>query len=321
MIADRSFTTQHLPAVSFPKTASFVGRPIEDPPESRNVRGHTIRIASRWMDLWQLNPASANKKLRLEREIARRKASELAIRKSEEKYHNLFLESQLMKDKLHQLMRQIISAQEEERKEISRELHDNIVQGLVAINIELSALGNGTAVGRHALKTKVARISRLVEHSVKAVHRFARELRPAVLDDLGLLPALNAYCKGVAARKKIKIRMTALGSVEALGSAKQTALFRVAQEALTNVVRHSGATKVSLNISEFPDAIQMEIWDNGKSFNVENVVAVKNPKRLGLLGMRERIEMVGGILKIESAPGKGTTVRAKIPLEQEKSTK
>jgi signal transduction histidine kinase len=142
-----------------------------------------------------------------------------------------------------------------------------------------------------------------------------------MLDDLGLIPALHMYCNGLAARKKIKILMTAYGAVEALGSAKQTALFRVAQEALTNVARHAGATKVSLIISEIPGAIRMEVRDNGKSFNVENILSAKNPKRLGLLGMRERIEMVGGILSIGSVPGKGTTVRAEIPFEQKKATK
>jgi len=171
------------------------------------------------------------------------------------------------------------------------------------------------------LKAKVAGISRLVESSVKAVHRFAREIRPAVLDDLGLIPALDAYCNGLAARKKIKIRMTACGAVEALPTARRTALFRVAQEALTNVARHAEATKVSLLIREISGVIRMEIRDNGKSFDVEKVLSAKSPKRLGLLGMKERVEMIGGILSIDSAPDKGTTVRAEIPFEQGKLAK
>jgi signal transduction histidine kinase len=89
-----------------------------------------------------------------------------------------------------------------------------------------------------------------VENSVKAVHQFARELRPAVLDDLGLIPALHAYSKNLAERRKLKIRMTAFGGVEALGGAKRTVLFRVAQEALTNVARHANATEVGMSISE-----------------------------------------------------------------------
>ncbi len=258
---------------------------------------------------------------RLEREIARRKAREEDVRSAKERYRKLFLESQLMQKKLRQLTHQIISAQEEERKEISRELHDEVVQTLVGINVELAALGKGAAVGLETLKAKIARTQRLVEHSVNEVHRFARELRPAVLDDLGLIPALHAYSKSLAERKKLKIRMTAFGGVEALGSAKRTVLFRVAQEALTNVARHAHATQVRMSITEISGAIRMEISDNGKSFPVGKTLLAGNNKRLGLVGMRERVEMVGGHLTIKSAPGMGTTVCAEIPFTQEKARK
>jgi signal transduction histidine kinase len=265
--------------------------------------------------------ALASGNLRLEREVARRKAGERTIRQGKAKYKELFLKSQVMQRKLRQLTRQIISAQEDERKQISRELHDGVVQTLIGINVELAALGEGASVGRHALKAKIARTQRLVTNSVNAVHRFARELRPAVLDDLGLIPALHAYNKSLAARKKIKIKLTAFGGVEAMGSAKRTVLFRVAQEALTNVARHSQATQVRMSITEISGAIRMEISDNGKSFQVDKVLSAKNHKRLGLVGMRERVEMVGGSLTIESSPGKGTTVRVEIPFTQEKTKK
>jgi signal transduction histidine kinase len=226
-----------------------------------------------------------------------------------------------MQKKLRQLTRQIITAQEEERKMISRELHDDVVQTLVGINVELSALSKGASVGLHAMKAKIARTQRLVENSVNEVHRFARELRPAVLDDLGLIPALDAYTKNLAEREKIKIQMTAFGGVEALGSAKRTVLFRVAQEALTNVARHAQASQVRMSITEISGAIQMEISDNGKSFHVGKALTARNPHRLGLVGMRERVEMVGGTLIIDSAPGQGTTVRAEIPFNREKNKK
>jgi signal transduction histidine kinase len=153
------------------------------------------------------------------------------------------------------------------------------------------------------------------------VHRFARELRPAVLDDLGLIPALHAYSKSLSERKKIKIQMTAFGGVEAMGTAKRTVLFRVAQEALTNVARHAHATIVKMSITEISGAIRMEINDNGKSFAVEKTLQAKNHNRLGLIGMKERVEMVGGKLAIVSTPGTGTTVRAEIPFTQEKIKK
>jgi signal transduction histidine kinase len=263
-----------------------------------------------------LTAAASRGNQRLIREIQRRKAGEAAVKKGQQEFRALFLESQAVQKKLRQLTRQILLAQEEERKEISRELHDGVVQTLVGINVELSTLSKGAAMSLQALRAKIARTRRLVENSVKAVHRFARELRPAVLDDLGLIPALHAYSQSLAARKKIKIQMTAFGGVEALGAAKRTALFRVAQEALTNVARHAQATQVRMSITKISGSIRMEIGDNGKTFDVRKALLAKNPKRLGLIGMRERIEMVGGRFAIGSTPGKGTTVTAEIPFPE-----
>ena len=257
----------------------------------------------------------------LEREVARRKAGGVLIHEAKERYRKLFLESQVMQKKLRSLTHQIISAQETERREISRELHDDVVQTLVGINVELSALGKGASVGLRALKTKIARTQRLVTNSVNAVHRFARELRPAVLDDLGLIPALNAYSKSLAERKNLKIHLSAFAGVEALDSAKRTVLFRVAQEALTNVARHAQATEVSMIIREIKGSIRMEVSDNGKSFSVDKILIANSRNRLGLVGMRERVEMVGGRLTIISIQGKGTTVRAEIPFDPLKKSK
>jgi signal transduction histidine kinase len=229
----------------------------------------------------------------------------------------LLLESHGMQKKLRALTHEILTAQEEERKKISRELHDDVVQTLVGINVELSALVHGNSAGVRQLKDKIARTQRLVEKSVDAVHRFARELRPAVLDDLGLIPALHTYCKELAARKKFKIHLTAFAGIEALASDKRTVLYRVAQEALTNVARHARATQVRVSIVKIPGAVRLEVSDNGKSFPVRKIFQSKS-KRLGLVGMKERVEMVGGSLAIESTPGHGTTVRAEIPFNPEK---
>lgn len=272
---------------------------------NRTTRRHTAELSKR--------------NRRYELEIARRKAGEVVIRKGVKDYRALFIESQAMQKKLRTLTRQIIAAQEEERKHISRELHDEVVQTLIGINVELSALVAGASVGLRTLKTKIAHAQKRVEQSVKTVHRFARELRPAVLDDLGLIPALHAYSKNLATRRKLIIRMTAFAGVEKLAATKRTVLFRVAQEALNNVARHANASVVNTCISEMPGKVLMEISDNGQSFPVEKVLSAKNPKRLGLIGMKERIEMVGGSLTIVSAAGRGTTVRAEIPYTPEKS--
>lgn len=252
--------------------------------------------------------------LDLEQEIARRKAVEAALKKSEHHYSQLLEQSDRLQEQSRQLSRQILSAQEEERREISRELHDVIAQTLTGINIRLAALKKEAALNTRGLDRNIARTQRLVEHSVNIVHRFARELRPAVLDDLGLVPALHSFLKNFTARTGIRTRLRASAGVEQLDTAKRTVLFRVAQEALTNVARHAQASRVDTNIQKLPDRIGMEITDDGRSFQVQRVMQSRGRKHLGLLGMRERLEMVGGRFDVESAPGKGTTVRAEIPL-------
>jgi signal transduction histidine kinase len=290
--------------------------PFEAARRASVITGKRLQIRNRTLHLHNARLARANKLL--QSEIVRRRLAETRLHAGREEYRGLLNESHLMQKKLRLLTRQIISAQEEERKEISRELHDEVVQTLVGINVELSALSKTASVGLHALRAKITHTQQLVENSVNAVHRFARELRPAVLDDLGLIPALHSYSRSVAERRKIKIHLTAFAGVEALGNAQRTVLFRVAQEALTNVVRHAHATQVRLAISAIPGAIRMEIADNGRAFAVERTFRARNPKRLGLIGMKERVEMIGGSLKIESTPGIGTVVRAEIPLASAK---
>jgi len=250
----------------------------------------------------------------LNREIIHRKAVEEALKKSERHYSQLLEKSDHLQAQLRRLSRQILSAQEEERKEISRELHDVIAQTLTGINVRLAALAKAAAINTKGLDRNIARTQRLVEKSVNIVHQFARELRPAVLDDLGLIPALHSFMKSFTARTGVHTRLTAFAGVERLETTRRTVLFRVAQEAINNVARHAKASRVEVSIQKLPNGICMKIGDNGRSFNVERALHVNGGKRLGLLGMRERLEMVGGNFGIESAPGKGTTIIAQIPL-------
>ena len=251
--------------------------------------------------------------LELNVEITQRKAAETALRKSERHYSELLEQSDRLQEQLRQLSRQILFAQEEERREISRELHDVIAQTLTGINVRLAALSKEAATNTKGLDRNIARTQRLVEKSVDIVHRFARELRPAVLDDLGLIPALHSFMKSFTARTGVRTHLTAFAGVEELETARRTVLFRVAQEALTNVARHAKASRVEVSLQKLPDGICMKIKDDGKSFQVERTLHANGGKRLGLLGMRERLEMVGGKFGVESAPGKGTTIIAQIP--------
>ena len=252
--------------------------------------------------------------LELKQEILQRKTAEEALKKSERHYSQLLKQSDSLQEQLRRLSRQILSAQEDERRNISRELHDVIAQTLTGINVRLSALAKEAAINTKGLDRNIARTQRLVEKSVEIVHQFARELRPAVLDDLGLIPALHSFVKIFSKRTRILVHLKAFAEVEQLPIAKRTVLFRVAQEALTNVARHAQASRVEVSIQKLPDSICMKITDDGKSFQVDRVLHGKGSKRLGLLGMRERLEMVGGHFGVESVQGKGTIVIARLPI-------
>jgi signal transduction histidine kinase len=256
--------------------------------------------------------AASNRQLK--QEIIQRKSVEESLRKSEQHYALLLEQSRQMQEQLRLLSRQLLSAQEEERKMISRELHDQIAQTLTGINVRLASLKTESTLNNKGLQEKISSTQRLVEKSVDIVHRFARELRPTVLDDLGLIPALHSFMKSFTKRTGVRASLTAFAAVERLDPARRTVLFRVAQEALTNVARHARATRVEVSIQKLPDRICMKIKDDGKSFNVERAFHTHGGKHLGLLGMRERLEMIGGKFVVESAPGKGTTIEAQIPL-------
>jgi signal transduction histidine kinase len=256
--------------------------------------------------------AASNSELSLE--ISQRKAAEEALKKSEHHYSELLRQSDHLQEQLRRLSRQILSAQEDERKRISRELHDVIAQTLTGINIRLATLKKEALLSTKGLDRNIARTQRLVEKSVDIVHQFARELRPAVLDDLGLIPALHSFVKLFSNRTRIHVHLKAFAGVEQLNSDQRTILYRVAQEALTNVSRHAQANRVEIDIQKQAGGVSMKISDNGKSFQVEKTLNAKGRKRLGLLGMKERLDMVGGRFDIESVPGKGTTVTAQIPL-------
>jgi len=251
--------------------------------------------------------------MELNAEIVQRKAVEAALKKSEHHYSQLLAESERLQKQLRQLSRQILLAQEEERKRISRELHDVIAQTLTGINVRLAALKKESALTTRNLDRNIASTQRLVEKSVDIVHQFARELRPAVLDDLGLIPALHSFVKIFSKRTRLHVHLKAFAGVEELEIAKRTVFFRVAQEALTNVARHAHARQVEVNFQKVHNTAHMEIKDDGKSFSVERALHANTGKRLGLLGMRERVEMIGGTFCVESEPGKGTTVRVEIP--------
>lgn len=254
-------------------------------------------------------------------EIGRRRKVECDLRKSERHYSVLLGQSNRLQEQLRKLSRQILSAQEDERRVISRELHDVIAQTLTSINVRLAALKTEATTNTKGLETKIAGAQLLVEQSVDIVHQFARELRPAVLDDLGLIPALHAYMETFSSRTGVHSRLSAIREVEQLIPGSKTVLFRVAQEALINVGRHAKASAAVVTLIRNGPLVEMSIHDDGKSFNVDRAFRSIAGHRLGLLGMRERVEMVGGSLELKSAPGHGSTIIARIPFSLVKAKK
>jgi signal transduction histidine kinase len=268
--------------------------------------------------LHQRTAELASTNLHLKKEIARRRSIEQSLKKSKQHYGHLLAQAGQLHEQLRRLSRQILSAQEEERKKISRELHDVIAQTLTGINVQLARLKTDAAVDAKSLEKNISSTQLLVEKSVNIVHQFARELRPTVLDDLGLIPALHTFMKGFTKGTGIRVSLTAFASVEHLTSDKRTVLYRVAQEALTNVARHANASRAEVSIQKRDSFIRLKIKDNGNGFQAKRVLHAKKVERLGLLGMRERLEMVGGNFSITSAAGRGTTILAQIPLTNRK---
>jgi len=252
----------------------------------------------------------------MKRETARRTAGELRLAQGARHYNTLLAQSHRMQEQARRLARQVLMAQEEERKEISRDLHDEVAQILAGINVQLAGLRESAVLNISSLRRKIAHTQRMVEKSVEVVHRYAQDLRPALLDDLGLLPALRSFIKNLPGRNGLDIHLTTFAAVETVDGTLRTVLYRVTQEALTNVARHAHANVASVRIRRHGNAVRLTVHDDGRSFEADRALASRSNTRLGLVGMRERVEMVGGTFSIHSTPDTGTTVRAEIPLRK-----
>jgi signal transduction histidine kinase len=249
----------------------------------------------------------------LEAEIRERKRAEHALRQSKKHYHRLFNEAQAMQESLRNLSNKIIRTQEEERKRISRELHDEVGQSLTAISVTLATLNSDSPANSNAGGRKLAETQSLLQETMETVHRFARDLRPALLDELGLVPALRSYLKGFASRTGLRVHFRANPIAEKLEDDQKLVLFRVAQECLNNVSKHAHASRVEVVIRKFRDGACMEVADDGRSFRTDPIDFARSKGRLGLLGMQERVRLVDGQFVVRPQPGRGTTIRVVIP--------
>jgi signal transduction histidine kinase len=213
--------------------------------------------------------------------------------------------------RIQEMSSQVLTAHEAERKRIARELHDDTAQALTSILVRLRLLER-TAHDADVLKN-VEELRELTAGALDSVRRMAMDLRPAALDDLGLVPALQTYAERFSENWPIKVTVTSDGLRRRLPADVELVLYRVVQEALTNVAKHSAASLANVSLKRRHNAVVLRIEDDGVGFDVSSRTAADS-SRLGLFGIRERLALVDGDVQIESDPGKGTAITARVPL-------
>jgi signal transduction histidine kinase len=219
------------------------------------------------------------------------------------------------REQLRALANRLTEVQEAERKQLARDLHDQLGQALTAISINLTAISTELPPDCAAgIKERLSEASSLTDQTLEQIRELSLNLRPLMLDDLGLIPTLRWYLKQYAKRLNIKTEFEALGLEERLSPELETALYRVIQEALTNVARHAQAGQVCVRLQRKEAVIAVFIEDNGQGFDVAQVIAHHNTANgAGLLGMRERMSLLGGRFTIQSQPGQGTQLLVEVP--------
>jgi two-component system sensor histidine kinase UhpB len=210
----------------------------------------------------------------------------------------------------------ILNAQEQERKRIARELHDETSQVLTSLLISLAILEE--SVHTQEARDRIAETRTLAHQTLRAIRNLSTDLRPSALDDLGLLPALRWFVKEYQQKTSLDVDFLAQGFKERLPAAMETALYRIVQEALTNIAKHAHAKKVCVTLQEEADTISATITDDGCGFDPEKLPKTQGQTigGWGLVGMYERANLLDGTMSVETQPGKGTIIRARIPRQQ-----
>lgn len=226
-----------------------------------------------------------------------------------------------------QLLAKVIGAQEDERKRIARELHDETSQALTSLKVGLRLVEDSTDMSQ--IREKTAALRALAAQTLEDVHRLAQELRPSLLDDLGLMAAIQRYTKEYSTKMNINVDTHVSGlDGHRLPPEVEIAVYRVIQEALTNIAKYAEASNASVILRYQDSKLIAIVEDDGRGFDVDQVMASAHEKNLGLFGMYERVSLIGGKLTIESQPRVGTTIFLEAPLkllqevsdEQDKTT-
>ena len=227
-------------------------------------------------------------------------------RKIEAAQRERLRQMQLFSDKLQ-------SAREEEQKQIARELHDELGGALTGIKYEMLWLGDHTTM-KHDVQERYQAIRAMVDSTTKTVQRISSGLRPKILDTVGLVAAVEWHIREFTKRTSIEVTFQQQTEVPSLDEARTTGVYRIIQEALTNVARHSQATRAEVTMQLTNGELRVEITDNGKGIDQAMLV---HPESLGILSMQERARMIGGTMAITSNPGKGTSVVLSTPIHGE----
>jgi signal transduction histidine kinase len=211
-----------------------------------------------------------------------------------------------------ELYRRVVGAQESERQRIARELHDETGQSLTAIGMGMHAVGASITSDPERASQRLHELEGLVDRSLNELQRLISDLRPSHLDDLGLPAALRWYAGEVQGRTSLKVSVEVFGEPRPLPGPVSTALFRIAQEALTNVVRHAGASSVRIRVRYGDEQIDLFVSDDGRGFDLRPLGS-RERTAWGLLGIEERATLLGGTAAVRSQPGEGTEVHVSVP--------
>jgi len=216
---------------------------------------------------------------------------------------------------LHQLVNKLITAQEDERKFIAADLHDGIIQSLIAIWYRLQRLSSTEEMEPEKWHGEIIELTGILNEQIQEIRRILYDLRPIILDNYGLVPAVEAHANSISEKYNLPIELEITGEKQRLASKTEVALFRILQEALTNVIKHAGASNVKVSLALGNENVELVVEDDGLGINKNYDDQLQPMHRLGLAGIQERALLLGGDCKIDSKPGKGTKIKVSIPVK------
>ena len=240
----------------------------------------------------------------------------IRIRVLEGRTEEQYGRTQQAEEELRRLSNQLVRMQEEERKNLSRELHDEVGQMLTALRMEIGRAERAQAVGSPAFGQTMAESKALVDRMMRMVRDLAMGLRPSMLDDLGLEPALSWQAREFSRRYNVPVDLTVEGDLERLPDPQRTCVYRVVQEALTNCAKHSAATEIQVKVVRGRARLDVSVRDNGVG-----MASTTQHRGLGLTGIKERVKDINGAASIETRPGGGTIVNITLPVPATENSK